>query len=127
LGAENALADLTTEKPGSPYHWITEDAQGGETLERVLMGTSGATVADETTKMDVLKNIGKLEEKFGGAKMPVLVEVRLLPKDKEAFREIWVVSRSDDNIPYTVSLYIGRSANPTFRRRIMRTKAPGRR
>lgn len=102
--AREALKAMTTEKPGSPYHWVSEDEGGGKILQRVLMGTPGPTVADETVKADILRNIGTYEAKAGGAAAPVLVEVRQLPKVKGEYNEVWIISRAGTNIVYTVSL-----------------------
>jgi len=102
--AEKTLNALTSEKPGSPYHWVSDNSMGGRVMERVLSGTPGPTVADETVKRDILASIGTFEEKAGGDKMPKLVEVRQLPKAKNEYNEVWVISRSGENIAYTVSL-----------------------
>ena len=102
--AEKTLREMTTEKPGSPYQWVSERAEGGTVMERVLVGTPGPTVADETVKADILRNIGAYEEKNGGAAVPEVVEVRQLPKSKDGYNEVWVVSRGGQRIAYTVSL-----------------------
>lgn len=102
--AQEALKQMTAEKPGSPYHWVSEDEGGGKILQRVLMGTPGPTVADETVKANVLKNIGTYEEKIGGDATPVLVEVRQLPKAKGEYNEVWIIARAGIKIVYTVSL-----------------------
>jgi hypothetical protein len=102
--AEKTLREMTTEKPGSPYHWISESIEGGTGLERVLDGTPGPTVADGTLKQDILKSIGALEQKFGGSQLPELIEVRQLPRNEGEYREVWVVARGKRNIVYTVFL-----------------------
>jgi hypothetical protein len=102
--AQKTLNELTSEKPGSPYHWVSDNAMGGKVMERVLSGTPGPTVADDTVKKDILANIGTFEEKAGGDKMPKLVEVRQLPKVRDEYNEVWVVSRAGQNVAYTVSL-----------------------
>lgn len=102
--AEKTLREMTTEKPGSPYHWVSENAEGGKVLERVLIGTPGPTVADHTAKGDVLKNIGAYEEKAGGAAVPEVIEVRRLANSGDEYNEVWVISRRGQRIAYTVSL-----------------------
>lgn len=102
--AEKTLRETTTEKPGSPYHWVSEHAEGGTILERVLIGTPGPTVADDIVKADILRNIGAYEEKNGGTATPEVVEVRQLPKSKDEYNEVWVISRGGQPIAYTVSL-----------------------
>jgi len=102
--AQKTLRDLTTEKPGSPYHWVGEEMEGGAGFERVLSGIPASTVADDTLKQDVLKAIGNLEQKFGGSQLPTLVEVRQWEKDEGGYREVWVISRAGENIAYTVFL-----------------------
>ena len=102
--ARETLKAMTTEKPGSPYHWVSEDEGGGKILQRVLLGTPGPTVADETVKADVLKRIGTYEEKAGGAAVPVLVEVRQLSPVKGEYNEVWIIARAGTNVAYTVSL-----------------------
>jgi hypothetical protein len=101
---DKTLREMTTEKPGSPYHWVSEHAEGGTVLERVLIGKPGPTVADHTTKTDILKNIGAYEEKAGGSAMPEVIEVRRLPKVKDDYNEVWVISRGGEKMAYTVTL-----------------------
>ena len=103
--AQQSLDELTTEKPGSPYHWVAHnEGRSGRSLERELMGVPGETVADETAKKDVLKTIAKLEQKFGGAQPPVLAQVRQVSKTGGQFNEIWIIKRAGAQIPYTVAL-----------------------
>jgi hypothetical protein len=103
--AQQTLDELTTEKPGSPYHWISHDeGRGGTSVERELKGVPGETVADETTKKDVLKTIARLEQKFGGTQPPVLAQVRQVSKTGGQYNEIWVIKRAGAQIPYTVGL-----------------------
>ena len=77
---------------------------GGAGFERVLAGTPGDTVADETLRNDVLKAIGNLEQKLGGSQSPTLVEVRQLGQDHGKYGEVWVISRGGRRIAYTVLL-----------------------
>jgi len=101
---EKTLREMTSEKPGSPYHWVSEHAEGGTVLERVLMGKPGKTVADATVKADILKNIGAFEEKVGGTALPEVIEVRRMPKSNDDYNEVWVISRNGKKIAYTVAL-----------------------
>ena len=102
--AEKTLREMTTEKPGSPYRWVSEHAEGGTVMERVLLGKPGPTVADSTVKADILRNIGAYEQKAGGSATPEVIEVRLLPKVKNDYNEVWVVSRGGEKMAYTVTL-----------------------
>lgn len=102
--AQATLDSMTTEKPGSPWHWVSESFGGGTALERQLLGKPGRTIADDRVKADVLKQIGTFEEKTGGAVSPGLLEVRQLPKEKGQYHEIWVVTRGNGKAVYTVAL-----------------------
>ena len=102
--AQKTLEGLTAEKPGSPYHWVSENVGGGKTLERELMGKPGKTVADDTVKNDIVRTIGGYEQNNGGSPTPTIVEIRQLPKTGDSYNEVWVVSRSGAGIAYTVSL-----------------------
>ena len=48
--------------------------------------------------------IAKLEEKFGGAQLPVLIQVRQVSKTGGQYNEIWIIKRAGAQIPYTVAL-----------------------
>ncbi len=103
--AQQTLDELTTEKPGSPYHWVTHsETRGGRSLERELMGVPGETVADEAAKKDVLKTIARLEQKFGATQPPVVAQVRRVSKTGGQYNEIWIIKRAGAEIPYTVGL-----------------------
>ena len=102
--AQATLDSMTAEKPGSPWHLVGESFGAGTALERKLLGKPGRSIADDKLKADVLKQIGTLEEKAGGADSPGLLEVRQLPKDKGKYHEIWVVARGNGNAVYTVAL-----------------------
>jgi hypothetical protein len=77
---------------------------GGTALERVLDGTPGPTVADDTLKRDILSSIEKAEKAFGAQGSPSLVQVRQLPKDHGTYREVWLVKRDRQNVAYTIFL-----------------------
>jgi hypothetical protein len=102
--AQHTLDQMTAEKPGSPYHWVSENAYGGTVLTRALLGKPDRTVADDRTKADVLKNIGGYEEKAGGDAQPKVLEVRRLPKVGNEYNEVWIVARGKERIVYTVGL-----------------------
>jgi hypothetical protein len=102
--AREAVRQLTTEKPGSPYRWVTESDEGGKVLTRVLLGKSAPSVADATVTADILKNIAALEAALGATAPPQLLEVRQLPKSGGRYQEIWIVTRAGGNIAYTVSM-----------------------
>jgi len=101
---QKSLREMTAEKPGSPYHWVSDSAEGGTVLERVLVGTPGPTVADRTAQADILKYIGDYEEKAGGAAKPKVIEVRRVPRSKDEYSEVWVIARGGQRIVYTVFL-----------------------
>ena len=113
--ARATLEAMTTEKPGSPWHWVSESFGGGTALERELLGKPGRSVADDKLKADILKNIGTYEEKAGGTATPELLEVRLLPKQHDEYNEIWIVSRSGTRIVYTVTIKTAAQGGSDFR------------
>jgi hypothetical protein len=78
--------------------------EDGTGFQRVLGGTPGPSVADDTVEKDVLASIEQVEQTFGAKGKPTLVEVRQLPKEGDAYSEIWVVRRGTANIVYTVLL-----------------------
>lgn len=105
--ADNAVRRLNrdAERSGSPYRWSSE-ATGlfDSVVRRYLIGTPGKTAADAQLQADILKVIGDVEAKQGGSQTPSLIQTRMVSQTPVEIVEVWVVSRGDKQIAYTVSM-----------------------
>ena len=106
--AEIAARDTNKEfeKSGNPYRWRVENAPGAfnSVMQKELIGTPSTTAADAQVQADILKTIGDVEAKQGGSQTPALVETRTISQTSAEIVEVWVVSRADKQIAYTVSM-----------------------
>lgn len=96
----------TRDEEFSVIRWRVKDAPGmfHSVMHRELIGTPAKTVADEQLQRDILATIGKSEGDFGAKQSPTLLETRAMSQAPAEITEIWVVSRGEQWMAYTVTM-----------------------
>lgn len=107
IAAVNTAQSLNknAEQTGSPYRWIVKNEGNGWTsIKKQLIGTPGTTAADLTLRQDVFSAIDKVEKQPGFSSQSNLIEVRKVSSGSNIINEVWVISRGEKTVAYTVKL-----------------------
>ena len=99
------IANQRLAEMGSPYRWRVEDlpGMGNSRLIKELIGTPSPTSADEKLQKDVFATIQKAES-AKGFEAPKVLETRMISQTSDETLEVWVVSRGQKRVAYTVSM-----------------------
>jgi len=98
-------ANRMAEQSGSPYRLEKlKDTPQGMLVQRTVIGTRAATVADELLQRDIVTDILAAEQKRGARAPLKLTEFRQIEPGPKQFVEAWVFDRNNDTVVYLVTM-----------------------